>query len=119
MSNDVGWYDNEGRFYVIRGAKAGEFRPVETGVGPCVVKMRRKDDPPENMKEILEANAAAMERAAHRPTFYPAKGDNDAAIFCSCGWRSGISSFGFVTKKAAEKEANRRHSDHLRAEGRR
>lgn len=114
MSNDVGWFDNEGRFHPVGGAKAGEFRPVETGIGPCVVKMRRRDDPPENIQDILAAYAAEKERAAHKPTFYAAKGDNDAAIFCSCGWRSGISSFGFATKKAAEKEAKRRHSEHLK-----
>jgi hypothetical protein len=118
MSNDVGWFDNEGRFHSLGGAKAGEFRPVETGVGLCVVKMRRRDDPPENIQDILAANAAAKERAAHKPTFYAAKGDNDAAIFCSCGWQSRISSFGFATKKAAEKEAKRRHFDHLKSRAR-
>lgn len=117
MSNDVGWFDNEGRFYVIHGARAGEFRPVETGIGPCVVKLRRADDPPENVREIIASRQKARAEP-HKATFYAARGDTDAAIFCTCGWESRISSFGFATKKAAQKEAERRHIAHLKDVGR-
>lgn len=117
MSNDVGWFDNEGRFHSVGGAKAGEFRPVETGLGPCVVKMRRSDDPPENVREIIAAKARARAEP-HKATFYAPKGDTDAAVFCTCGWESRISSFGYATKKASQKEAERRHNAHLKEVGR-
>ncbi len=117
MSNDVGWFDKEGRFYVIHGAKAGEFRPVETGLGPCVVKMRRSDNPPDNVREIIAAKAKARAEP-HKVTFNKAKRDGNASAVCSCGWTTSISSFGFVTDKSAKREADRRHNAHLKDVGR-
>ncbi|XHE14383.1 hypothetical protein PCC82_06515 [Agrobacterium deltaense] len=117
MAVEVGWFDNEGRFYAIHGATDGEFRPVETGLGPCVVKMRREDDPPDNVRPILDAKAKARAEP-HKATFYAPKGDTDAAVFCTCGWESRISAFGYATKKASQKEAERRHNVHLKEVGR-
>jgi hypothetical protein len=92
-----GWRDNKGRFHPVGGARAGEFKPVETGFGTCIVKMIDENDP------------------ACKPKTYTLNcdiGDDGLMGKCDCGWIVSLPDFAYPNPAKALAEAQRRFSLH-------
>lgn len=98
----IGWRDNKGRFYPVPGAKAGEFRRVETGFGLCSIKMVDEFDPGH------QPPAHKLKIVAH---------DEGMGGECDCGkWGCVLPDYAFPIAKKARAEIERRHAYHKKAE---